>query len=171
VQVGCEAKFAWIFTTRGWPTVETSAMVRIWHGTPPLVAGRDAQVLESLFYIELAFKDILFAVKRQAVSTKVAAAKKVQAYRMLQRIKEESAENIKNLQSQLEAQAVALKAKVAAVEREAEEKVQVAKKRVKELKDQLVEKEEQQVAKSTEADHAKHQLMEVAHMVKAARKR
>jgi hypothetical protein len=157
VQMGCEAEFARIFTTRGWPGMETPDMIHTWRGTLPLVVGRDAPVVENLFYVERAFRDIFLALKRQGVATDTAAAGRVEAYQLLHKAKEEAATSIQRLQSELDTQ-------TASIEKVAEERAQLAERRIKELEDQLVER-------CTEADRAKQQLMEAARMVKAARER
>lgn len=54
-------------------------MMRVWRGKPPRLAGRDVGVLESLYYIELAFHDVFYLMKRQVFSTKVVVSQKIEA--------------------------------------------------------------------------------------------
>lgn len=103
------------------------------------------------------------------LSAKFAVAGKVEAYRLLRKIKDELAIAMKNLQTQLveqtqiasakETRVVTFEAKVTTLE-EARQKEQVWEQKVKELEEQLA-------TTSTEADKAICQLMEAARMVKA----
>lgn len=180
VQMGCEAEFMRIFG-EGWPTGETPAMMRAWRGRPPRLVGRDVGVLESLYYIELAFRDVFILMKHQIFSTEVAVSRRVDAYRLLQRVKDESTATIKSIQNDLAEQSrlasergarlEVLEPRVAALEDEAKQREAAWEQRVKTLEDQLAAKDVELAAKSAEAEKAKSQLMEAARMVKAARER